>query len=217
MKNFIFLCLTITLVGCGENYDPDIGHVDINKDFQAYVNRFAQVARADNQNVEINNIVIEYDEKMASNILGICYYSRVRRVTINPRFWNSRYTSNAGREQLMFHELGHCLMGRGHNDQELVSQDGYRMPASIMNSYFFSPSWYAGNLNYYLGELFYRDQPVVLYANAVSTFPAEYYASTVAEGTTFASKLESVSDESFDETMYQDLSHFGCGEESHNH
>jgi hypothetical protein len=204
------LLIILTLVGCGKDYDPDLGYRDINQDFSAYVQRFEQVSQEVGLPARADRLIMEFDESLSgTRTLGVCYYSRIPRVTINPSFWKSRYTSNAAREQLIFHELGHCVLGRGHTNEEALALDnGIRLPVSVMNMYHFNTSFYESNWNYYMQELFLREPPISLYASAPTAFPGSYYETV---STIYASKIELAEGEEFSEEMYQDISKFGCG------
>lgn len=60
------------------------------------------------------------------------------------------YLKEIEREQLMFHELGHCELGRPHNNT--VLDNG--CPMSLMKSHGFHTDCYRRNKSYYLNELF---------------------------------------------------------------
>lgn len=55
-------------------------------------------------------------------------------VEIDKNFW--AMSDFDEREQLMYHELGHCAMYLEHDDRKINYQN-MEMPGSIMNSYFF--------------------------------------------------------------------------------
>ncbi len=69
-------------------------------------------------------------------------------VTIDKREWEAN--SSTWREMLMFHELGHCVLGRGHIDT--LKPNG--KPESLMHRSLFSESYYRSNRQDYLDELF---------------------------------------------------------------
>ena len=76
----------------------------------------------------IHGTIEEIDEE---NIAGVCSYGgrQVHRdVTIDQSFWNR--ASNLYREFIVFHELGHCYLFRGHHEACLTN----RTYASIMRS-----------------------------------------------------------------------------------
>ena len=84
-----------------------------------------------------------------SSVIGLCQTgSGVRKVTFDPDFWNS--VSETQREQLAHHELGHCMLYRGHRTAVLSTGK----PASLMYPSIFSSSTYMAGYDYYLSELF---------------------------------------------------------------
>jgi hypothetical protein len=74
-----------------------------------------------------------------------------KEIAVDSTFWTN--ASDLGREQLVFHELGHCIFGRLHNRMTLP--DG--CPKSIMNPYNFSDACYSAHRTEYLQELPYYE------------------------------------------------------------
>lgn len=72
-------------------------------------------------------------------------------VILDRRYWNGH--DEFGRETLAFHELGHCILGRGH-DNRTITIDGETIPKSIMNGHVLRRSVYLLHREYYLQELF---------------------------------------------------------------
>jgi hypothetical protein len=66
-------------------------------------------------------------------------------------YWWRRF-ENARREELIMHELGHCVLDRYHDN----SVDGGGTPLSVMNWSHLGPSVYANPARYprYIAELF---------------------------------------------------------------
>jgi hypothetical protein len=52
----------------------------------------------------------------------------------------------------MFHELGHCVLDRPHDDDRAVNT---RRPASLMSTYLLSSYWYKSYYEEYMYELFH--------------------------------------------------------------
>jgi len=75
----------------------------------------------------------------------------VRRIIrINPVFWANNQNNFAAKEELMYHELGHCILDRDHNETELPNG----IAASIMNPYHIGQSYYRTYYVDYMAELF---------------------------------------------------------------
>jgi len=82
--------------------------------------------------------------------IGMCSYNSSGRNSI--KYSSSAWGRNSDtfREMLSFHELGHCLLGRGHKNAK--HSDG--SPESLMNSFIFNEKTYLANKDRYLKELF---------------------------------------------------------------
>jgi hypothetical protein len=63
-------------------------------------------------------------------------------------FWDS--STQARREQIIFHELGHCILSRSHTS----NKDSGEEPLSIMYPTIFDDYHYTLNHSYYIHELF---------------------------------------------------------------
>jgi hypothetical protein len=84
------------------------------------------------------NIPIIFN-KLESTKAGVCikWSDGYREIQISPERWDEY--SNLEQEQLLFHELGHCVFDLEHDDS-MYMVAGYICPTSVMRSYMFS--WY---------------------------------------------------------------------------
>lgn len=103
-------------------------------------------------NVEyVGSYYIEKDWSDGSKDIGICRRlhsnSHHNVIVIKESYWNT--ATEASREQLMFHELGHCVLRLSHNDN--MWTDG--CPSSIMNTVHLSDACYNKYRWYYLEDL----------------------------------------------------------------
>lgn len=82
--------------------------------------------------------------------IGMCRMSSSGRnsVQLSSSAWSRG--SATFQEMLVFHELGHCLLGRGHKNTRMSSGQ----PESLMNSFIFDERTYLANRDQYLKELF---------------------------------------------------------------
>jgi hypothetical protein len=120
----------------------------VEKEIEQYVEKFNLL-----YNTKVNIEITFKDLK--DSIAGICYYygsgSSMNYIEIDKEIF-SNY-NDLGREELIFHELGHCIFDREHSDQRMNSK-GYSVPDSIMYPYTFGDSWYyEQNLTHYYDEL----------------------------------------------------------------
>lgn len=111
-------------------------------------------------------VVISFDDSLDNSYtLGVCYirgmvagsplrgYTRqIRSVSINKSSWVRLRAES--REELIFHELGHCVLGKTH-DTSMGWHGGERLPNSIMYDGSISaatPGAYRNNRDYYMLE-----------------------------------------------------------------
>lgn len=78
-----------------------------------------------------------------------------KEIRINPGYFNN--ASDAQREMVIAHELGHCLLGKKH-DNSYKTFEGFNgtYPTSIMNSFAFNEDQlkvYTANRHYYYTRL----------------------------------------------------------------
>jgi hypothetical protein len=62
------------------------------------------------------NISAEIVSLNQGTVAGVCSTNNrgLRHITIDQNFWNK--ASSYTREMIVFHELGHCVLGRGHRE-----------------------------------------------------------------------------------------------------
>jgi len=170
MKRQFILCaftLGLPLGGCEQGFEPVY---DVPEDLQIHIDSFLEEAAMRGHEFTINNLIIEYDPELSFERCGTCNsdseLDNIQKVVkINP---NCLITYNEQMEALVFHELGHCFLGRQHNSDLLPNGD----PKSIMipNNYnVYAPCIYqigdedcnfTFKRGYYLDELFDESTPV---------------------------------------------------------
>lgn len=158
---------------------PQPSVVPISTDFTQFKNRFLALAATKGASPVLTNLTISYstDHTTADGVLGACTHAgTVRDLTINKVYWEA-WVANGKKEdmeQLMFHELGHCTLSRGHFD---TLSSG--IAQSIMNSYHVNKTYYLANYNYYIDELFNSALAgtIALNTSGTSGFDGSVYAS----------------------------------------
>lgn len=124
----------------------------VNAFFARYVDRFYLLmgrAGLDNYRRSVQFIM---DPSLSNNVAGNCTYASDNNfavIRINPNYWwNYDYHR---RESLMFHELGHCVLYRGHNSRLLNDNRA----ESVMHP-FSQPfgDQYLDHYQHYMTELF---------------------------------------------------------------
>jgi len=194
MKNLIILLL-FTLISCGKhdtpstttvpanNVPPVVTSTTANTNFTTYKNAFLSLATANNYTLTSTTVIIMYEASyVGTGILGSCTTGggTTPTVRMNPQYWDSNTIfTNSRRAILMYHELGHCLLGLGHDDSTITTADGHTVMKSLMSTYELSRSIFENNYTYYTSELFDSSYSVAVYFNGTSAFPSGLFASAI--------------------------------------
>ena len=150
--------------GCSKHKEF-VPEYNVPAEFQPYVDAFTREAASRGHSYIIKNLIIQYDTNKDGTLCGACNSISLdapvqKIISINPgiQCWNN----SAELETLIFHELGHCFLGRIHTNERLPKGD----PKSIMvpdNLALYSPCIYniggqpcdnSFKRAYYLDELF---------------------------------------------------------------
>lgn len=141
MKTLLVLSLIFIFTGCGKT-------VSIAPEFQSFVDDFNASAASHNHS-GADNLIVEFGETSSKAAGATCYQtSGTPRIAVNEKTWNA--TSDSRRKEMLFHEMGHCVLNRSHTEDHL--SDGCK--ASIMSA---SPvgDWCANHhADEYVTELF---------------------------------------------------------------
>ncbi len=116
MRKFNLIIIIISLLFlnfCKKDEDKSI----IEPDFQEYVNRFVTEAKLRNITIDMSNLKVRYGDTLKS----VCGLGMPNDVLIRYSCWNNLIDSY--KEILLFHELGHGVFGRQHNNQLLPNGD----------------------------------------------------------------------------------------------
>jgi hypothetical protein len=150
---FIFLALSCTK----DNPKPST----VPAEFTEYVNRFISEGKARGVSISSDGLTIEYVSQILINGVSYCAQSLPGtpphvQVLQSTGCWTNR--TDADKEILLFHELGHVLLGRTDNDAQLANG----IYLSIMRSgdrWSMYSKFEPALRSYYLDELFNPNTP----------------------------------------------------------
>ena len=158
-NSIIILFVTLFFFSCSdddvEEVVEPVAFANVDAELVPYFERFQQEAAArgifvDLVTADIEGVIEEIDEQ---HVAGQCSYGRFnnpRLVTVDASFW--RRSSNLFKEFIVFHELGHCYLNRGHLESSFSNGVCTSIMRSGVGDCFDN---YNGNTReYYIDELF---------------------------------------------------------------
>lgn len=140
-----------------DDYDR-ISGTGIDPAFNEYIADFAQYGKLyTGKNYENPRLDLGFGDLSSiptsepnTEVVGVCYWSMLRPlIIVDNTFWLN--ADQFEREILLYHELGHCLLNRGHKE-DMIENEG--RPESIMYPLVISSYQYRSHKNAYMSELF---------------------------------------------------------------
>ncbi len=126
---------------------PHAKQYSVPTEFQPYIDSFVEASKQAGNPVEIDDLILEVVPDIAAGAdNGLCTQGEgTPRIQISGKFWNGDLAPvahtdgkydyvEAAREILVWHELGHCILLRGHRMDLTQSVDkwGTPSPRSVM-------------------------------------------------------------------------------------
>ncbi len=147
-----YLILSLVLLtGCsGSLVKPGL---HVNPEFIPHLEQFHKEAKANNRLIIIENLTIKFDGKLNdTNILAECEHAYYPIISFRPSFWDN--ASEEDRENVMFHELGHCILNLDHDEERIRTINNESIAKSIMYPWPLDGNVYLRYRSYYIIELF---------------------------------------------------------------
>lgn len=120
-------------------------------EFAGYVAKFENISSTVGAPVKVDDLVISFGPLPDPRQEGLCELGDgTPTITLRESSW--RTMSEDLREALIYHELGHCVLKRVHDDR--ITRDN--KPISLMNHVVVAPKDYVPNKPYYQSELFQK-------------------------------------------------------------
>ncbi len=113
----IALILMLGLSACAKDHPSKI---EIDPRAQPYVNAFVIDGEKVGHTVFITDLTVEISDDIPSTLNGRCYRdtNKTPRVVLRRSQWD--FLSEFEQKMLVYHELGHCLLNRTHNDAAII-------------------------------------------------------------------------------------------------
>ena len=152
----LVLCvvLGVSTSACAPKEKQHDAFLQVDAPFQDFVSNFEQASSEEGQALVINDLVVAFGSTPNLNETGVCEYAEneTPRITINQRIWNT--LNDYDKQEVMFHELGHCVLKRLHQNGEMMAYNNtVRIAESIMYPYRISGTIYRDNIVHYHNEL----------------------------------------------------------------
>lgn len=162
MKRLLLLSLFILITACGQELSSRKNDTT-DPALAPFVSRFEQAGKNYDPSFSVGDVPVNFGEIENPLHKGVCvtYTDGTKEIFIKKDWWDVQ--GDEFRESLIFHELGHCSLGREHKDEKFAVGSGEHK-ISMMNSTILSPSQYIPNRDAYLKELFTFEASDVLTA-----------------------------------------------------
>jgi len=156
VRIFIYLFLFLVLF----NSCTDSHKYSIDPAFSDYLQRFENEAASRGRQLDpkSSGLIIEFGA-LANNDAGLTHYETPIRIQIDKTYWDDiTLSANADlmKENLIFHELGHGLLGRDHLNTTLENGDwkSIMCGGTTVNNRPWNVNYRGVRRNYYVDELF---------------------------------------------------------------
>lgn len=180
MQNIFILIFLFLNISCGMSLIPKKDfvlvegvstkkHDSTHPEIQPFVGHFEQYGRSElnDPSFRVGNIPLNFGTPSNSSHDGVCliYSDGTKEIIIRKSWWDN--ANQMSRKVMVFHELGHCRLGRKHNDETyMVKNTTYK--ASIMNPVIPNSYDYGMYRDGYIKELYTRSQTSLMTLLGVS-------------------------------------------------
>jgi hypothetical protein len=159
MKNLkltlLFAAIAVSASACAPKEKEHEAFLQVDGPFQDYVSNFEQASAEQGMPLRIVDLILGFGSTPSLNETGVCEWAEneTPRIIINARIWNT--LNDYDRQEVIFHELGHCVLRRIHQITEMMAYNNtMRIPSSVMYPYRIVGTVYRDNMAHYHGELF---------------------------------------------------------------
>jgi len=175
LASLFLLLSSVLLTGCSKDVEPIVIY-DVPTEYQPFVDTFIYEASIRGRTIKIDNLIIKDDYTMEGPHCAGCNSTEIRRKSQKIISMNSNircWLTVEQQEVLFFHELGHCVLGRDHDNgrlpngdfKSLMNEGDLGVYSSCVYPVDNEPCDDRFKRPYYLDELFDEDTPVPDWGN----------------------------------------------------
>jgi hypothetical protein len=156
--------IALIVTSCGDPNEYRVEPV-----FAEYVQRFELEAakRGKDYKLQTEGLIIEF-AKLKDEQAGLCHYENPIRIEVDSVYWK-KISATAGadmmKEDLIFHEMGHGILGRKHLNTILENGDWKSMMCggTKVDNRPWNINYRRARRDYYVNELFNESTPAPLF------------------------------------------------------
>jgi len=162
---YIFVMILAFIVSsCGDPHE-----YSVDPEFAKYVHRFEMEAATHGKDYKLKTegLIIEF-AKLKNDQAGLCHYEKPIRIEVDLEYWK-KISATAGadmmKEDLIFHEMGHGILGRKHLNTSLENGDWKSMMCGgdKVDNRPWNINYRRMRRDYYVDELFNESTPAPLF------------------------------------------------------
>ncbi len=155
LRNISLLFVVLFQYACTDQHE-----YRVEEEFVQYIDRFELEARNRGRLIDLENtgLIVEFAD-LKDNQAGLCYSEKPIRIEIDRAYWAAISLTNGAdlmKENLLFHELGHGVLGRDHLNSTLSNGDWKSMMCGgdKVDNRPWNINYRGVRRNYYVDELF---------------------------------------------------------------
>jgi len=168
LKWLLFFCFFASFISCGKEDNPKT----VDPEFELYLDRFIKEGAKRGKTLDIDKdggVIMEFAD-LTPPTIGLCYNSLPVRIQIDRDYWKKTadsYNKENLREDVVFHELAHGFLKRGHRNDSLPNNEWTSMMCGEpqINGRDWLINFNGYRREYYLDELFNQNTPTPKWSN----------------------------------------------------
>jgi len=177
------LLFILVFTSCKDSHE-----YNVDTAFTTYLQRFEDEAATRGRTFDLKSsgLIIEFGD-LSGEVAGLTHYEKPIRIQIDKKYWDA-ISNNAGsdemKEDLIFHELGHGLLGRKHLNTTLENGDwkSIMCGGDKVNDRAWNINYRGERRKYYLDELFNESTKAPDFSSLEMTIDTTGYKTLVQRG-----------------------------------